>query len=116
MGLPGINARLLTEAFADGDIGYTPLAFKNCGISETTHVVEWSEGVNSGVIQIEAANRSDYAGTWLPLATITFDGSVTPAPKIQEIVITGTHKTFRHRLDGAMPDGTVTTKVVGVIA
>jgi hypothetical protein len=111
--LPGISARLLTEAFEDGAAGYTPLAFKNAGIEQTTHSIEWGEGVQSGVVQIEAADRSDYTGTWTPIATMTFDGSITPAPKVDEIVVSGVHKTFRHRVDGALPDGTVTTVIRG---
>lgn len=111
--LSAISQRLLSEAAAEGDTGTTPPAFRNCGVLETTHLIEWSEGVSSGVVEIETAASEDYAGTWAPVSTVTFDGSETPAPKTEYVRVQGSYGAMRHRISTIVTDGTVTSKIQG---
>lgn len=108
--LGGISQNLLMEAFAEDASVATPPAFQSIGILDTLHCFEWSDGVSSGVVEIEAANNDTYAGTWSPIATITFAGT---APKVDSVPVHGSYKVFRHRISTIVTDGTLTSKIEG---
>lgn len=109
----GISQRLLSEAFVVDDAVATPEAFRHAGCLSTQHHIEWSDGVQIGEVVIETAHKPDYAGTWQPVATVTFDGSVTPAPKTEYVAVPSHYAVFRHRVSLPIEGGTVTTKIEG---
>lgn len=74
------------------------------------HHISWSTGVTSGVVEIECADASTYAGTWAPIATVTFAGT---APKQDYVYSPGRPKAIRHRISTVIGGGTVTTRLVG---
>jgi hypothetical protein len=76
------------------------------------HHVSWSAGVVSGVVEIECADDADYAGTWAPMATVTFSGS---APKQDYVYTPGRPRAIRHRISTVIGGGTVTTRLVGAL-
>lgn len=106
-----IAQKMLSGASVDGDVGVANLAKLGC--EETTHVISWGSGVGAGVVQIEAADSADYAGTWAPVVTMTFDGSTGDAPKQDYARIAGTYAALRHRVDGAIEGGTVDSRIDG---
>lgn len=108
----GINQKLLMEASETDTAAATPQAFRHCGLLSSTHTVEWSDSASSGVVEIEAASSEAYAGTWSPVATVTFSGT---APKVDHVHVPGSYPAFRHRLSQPVTDGTVTTKISGSI-
>lgn len=78
------------------------------------HHIQWASGVVAGELVIECSNDKNYAGTWAPMATITFSGV---APKQDYVYTPGQPKNIRHRITvpvsgGATPS--VTTKLMGV--
>jgi hypothetical protein len=106
-----ISKPLLKEASAENEAVATDL--RRLGTVETTHHIQWNEGVNSGEVVIEAGPSADYTGAWDNVATVTFDGSVTPAPKSTYVRAGGSYGAMRHRISLIVEDGTVTTKIVG---
>ena len=83
---------------------------RGLGTEVTTHYVSWGEGVSSGVVAIETADRPDYDGEWALLESIPFDGV---APKQDVKQINGDFAAIRHRVSTIVTDGTVSTKIVG---
>jgi hypothetical protein len=73
-----------------------------------TAVIEASSGVSAGVVIIEGSNVSGYAGTWLPLVSLTinaasklFEGSISLAngdPLVRYV---------RLRIETAISGGTI---------
>jgi hypothetical protein len=108
-----ISQKLLDGQFAAEDAVATPEPFRYAGTEETTHYIEWGEGVSAGEITIETAPKPAYDGTWAPVATVTFDGSVTPAPKQEYVRVQGQYGAMRHRISSVVLDGTVTTRIEG---
>lgn len=106
-----VSQRMLSAESAEDASVSTGAPFEHAGCVETTHYVEWGDGVASGVVAIEAADGAEYAGTWQRLATVTFTGT---APKVESVRIAGVHRTIRHRVASIVIDGTVTTKLQGV--
>ncbi len=108
-----IGQKLLIEAIAEQDVGVTPRLFRQFAPLTTKHLVEWSEGVSVGEVTIEEAASEDYTGTWAPVAVVTFDGSVTPAPKVDSTNTNANGMAYRHRITLRIEGGTVTTKISG---
>ena len=105
-----ISQYLLKDAFEEDAAGTTPKAFKACGCNETTHYIEWGEGVAAGVVEIESAPRETYTGTWAPISTVTFSGT---APKTDYVRVQGNYAALRHRVSTIVVDGTVSSKITG---
>ena len=76
------------------------------------HHISWGTGVTSGVVEIECADDSSYAGTWAPMATVTFSGT---APKQDYVYTPGRPRAIRHRISTVVANGTVTTRLVGAL-
>ncbi len=108
-----IAQKLLDGAFAVDDAVATPTVFRHLGSINTKHSIEWSEGVNTGEVTIEEADKEDYAGTWAPVTVVTFDGSTTAAPKTEVVNTNADGRAYRHRITGIVEGGTVTTKISG---
>lgn len=108
-----IAQKLLSEQFAVDDAAVTPAVFRHLGSINTKHSIEWAEGVATGEVTIEEADKEDYAGAWALVATVTFDGSVTPAPKVDIVNATANGRAYRHRITGQVEGGSVTTKISG---
>ena len=69
--------------------------------------IEWGAGTSAGVIQIEEAFVSTYAGTWAQLQVVSWAAaSVTDA-----IHLTGVYGAVRTRISTAIVGGTVTTRL-----
>lgn len=111
--LGGINSVLLSGASTADSAGTTTKGFRNSGIVDTTHSIKWGEGVQVGEVTIETAPKETYAGTWTPYSVVTFDGSTTPAPKVETVRIQGVFAAFRHRITQELEGGTVTTVISG---
>lgn len=79
-------------------------------IREAAVYVVWGEGVTSGVVEVETAHDAVYAGTWAPLATVTFSGT---APKQDLVQITGVALSIRTRISTVVAGGTVSTYITG---
>ena len=84
---------------------------RRLGVEETLHTFRWHEGVSVGVVEIEEAPAPDYDGAWMPVQTVTFDGSTTPAPKVQTVRITGSFAALRHRISTPVEDGSVSSRI-----
>lgn len=74
------------------------------------HHISWGTGVVSGAVTIECADVSTYAGTWAPIAVITFSGT---APNQDYAYTPGRPKAIRHRISTVLAGGTVSTSIVG---
>jgi hypothetical protein len=103
-----ISKPLLVNADATDSSGVADL--RRLGTSVTSHYVRWNEGVSSGVVSIETADKPDYDGEWALLKTVTFAGT---APKQDVEQIAGDYSAIRHRISTIVTDGTVSTKIVG---
>lgn len=108
-----IAQRLLSEQFAADDQAATPQIFRHLGSINTKHLIEWAEGVSVGEVTIEQAANETYAGAWSPVAVVTFDGSVTPAPKVDVVDSVSNGLAYRHRITLQVEGGSVTTKLSG---
>jgi len=108
-----ISQKLLDDQFAVDDAVATPDTFRYVGVEDTTHYIEWGDGVSAGEVTIETAPKPAYDGTWAPVAVVTFDGSVTPAPKQEYVRVQGNYGAMRHRITSIVVDGTVTTRIEG---
>jgi hypothetical protein len=81
-----------------------------CGSAEHIAIfIEWSAGGSGGVLSIEEARTSSYAGTWSVLATITQAG----ASQTDVVHMTGAFKAVRARLSTGVTGGTVTVVCQG---
>jgi hypothetical protein len=109
-----IGQRLLDTQAVTGDSGVTSLAFRVSGCEDSTSAIEWSDGVSAGEVTVEFADSPDYAGTWSPLAVITFDNTVV-APKTEYVRHQGCYGAIRHRITAEVLDGTVTTRLRGQV-
>lgn len=89
----------LTSATADETLG-TAVGVARC--RETAAYVDWSAGVISGVVTIETAKTPGYAGTWAPLAVLTFEDT---APKQNIAQITGVQQWVRGRVSTIISGG-----------
>lgn len=71
----------------------------------TAVYVSWSAGTSAGVVTIETAHTSAYAGTWAPLTTVTWAAANTEAV----YQLNGTYESIRTRVSTTVVGGTVTT-------
>lgn len=106
-----IAQKMLDGASVDGDVGIADLSRLGC--EETTHVIDWGLGVQAGVVQIETATSADYTGTWAPVVTMTFDNATGDAPKQDYARVAGDYAVLRHRVDGAIEGGMVSSRIDG---
>lgn len=74
------------------------------------HHINWGTGVISGAVTVECADSAAYAGTWAPIAVVTFSGT---APKQDYVYSPGMPRCIRHRVSTVLAGGTVTTSLVG---
>ena len=72
-------------------------------VQQSVFYVVWSAGVSAGVVQIEAAHREDYTGTWASVGTVTF----ATASTVHRVNVTGVHLALRARISTAVAGGTV---------
>lgn len=104
--------RTLLNAATTGSVTFTPRA----GATPQQgfhHHIQWATGTNAGEVTIECADSSTYAGTWAPMAVVTFSGS---APKEDYVYTPGQPKAIRHRISTTVSGGatpSVTTKLRG---
>jgi hypothetical protein len=105
-----IAQKLLDAKSVDETTGTTPASYKRNGCERVVHTIEWGTGVSAGVVEVEAADSPDYAGTWVPLATFTY---ASGSPKAETLESSGRYGAFRHRISTAIVGGTVTTKIRG---
>ncbi len=76
-----------------------------------THIIEWGTGVTAGVVEIEGCfSSASYAGTWAPVATVTYSSG---SPKAEYVYSASMFPHFRHRISTAIANGTVSTKMAG---
>jgi hypothetical protein len=107
-----ISQKLLDGASAVGATGVTPRGFRDVGVVETVHTVEWSPAVGAGAVVIEAADREDADDdTWARVATVTYGTDRTEAVRVS-----GAYRAFRHRIASIVVDGTVTTRIRGSLS
>ena len=107
--IPAIAQRLLDEASALNDATITPQGFRQSGCIDTVHTMEWSDGVSSGEVVIEAADReTDAAADWAIIATVPYDGTARVMTPIH-----GAYRAFKHRISQPVTDGTVTSRIAG---
>lgn len=71
---------------------------------------DWSSGGSGGVLSIEEAPRSDYAGTWAVIGTISQSG----ASSMDAYHLDGAYGAIRARLTTDITSGTVTVSLLGV--
>lgn len=71
---------------------------------------EWSSGGSGGVLSIEEAPRSDYAGTWAVVGTIT-QGA---ASSVDAYHLEGAYGAIRARFTTNVTGGTATVSLLGV--
>ena len=105
-----------TQVFDDTTIDETksspPVNVSNC--EAVSLIVETSSGVSGGVVKLEGAMSSDYAGTWLELGSIT----TAAASKVYGASVglgatTGFPIKFvRARIETAISGGTVDAYIV----
>jgi hypothetical protein len=75
-------------------------------VREVAIYVTWSSGVTAGQVVIETADTEAYAGTWAPLATLSFGENK------QDIVqMTGAFRAIRARISTDVVGGTVTVRL-----
>lgn len=73
--------------------------------------VEWSAGVDAGVITIEEASATDYSGTWSQVTTVAWvAASSTEFVHIGPAALAA----VRARISTTVTNGTVTVKVRGM--
>lgn len=107
-----IARRMLVDAGNDGDTATVDTS--KLGTVETTHIIEWGVGVAAGVVQIECAGSDDYAGAWAPVVTMTMDPTDgRDCPKADYVRVAGDYPALRHRVDGAIEGGTVSSRTDG---
>lgn len=108
--------RTLLNAATTGSATYTPRA--NAKSQQGFHHhIKWASGTTAGVVKIEVADVSTYAGTWAVVATITNDGS---GNAYEDYAYTpSTPGAFRHRISTTISGGatpSVTTVLIGTPA
>lgn len=114
MGKSAAVDRTILNAVATGSALYTPRA----GATPQQgfhHHINWATNVTAGEVTIECADNSAYAGTWAPMAVVTFSGV---APKQDYVYTPGAPKAIRHRISVTVSGGaspSVTTKLRGSI-
>ncbi len=70
-----VSQRMLDAASTDETA--VAIDLHRVGCERTTHTVEWGAGTSAGVVTIEAAESTAYAGTWHSLATVTWGAEST---------------------------------------
>jgi hypothetical protein len=75
--------------------------------AEHTIYVTWSAGVTAGVVEIETAPSSDYAGTWAAMQTVNW----VSESRVDRFSFTGAFGAVRTRISTAIANGTVTTLI-----
>lgn len=92
-------------------VGETATALlKRLGLTETTHLIKWSDGVTLGEVTIETADDENYPDTWAPLKVVAFTGT---APKQDYVRVPGTYPVLRHRVTSPVDAGTVSSRIDG---
>lgn len=97
----GTPVQLMTAAATGTGTAIGPGTMTQC--RETAFYVVWSSGTGAGVVVIETAHTSTFAGTWAPLATVSW----STANKQDVVQITGAHAAIRPRISTTVTGGTV---------
>jgi len=101
--------KILIDALASQDVvGYVNEA-DIANVTELGFYVEFGAGTGAGVVLIETASNTSYAGTWAVLSTVTWSA----ASKSHYVGVTDALAVVRARIGTAVTGGTVTVKVVG---
>tara|TARA_Y100000310_G_scaffold296953_1_gene329613 strand:+ start:1165 stop:1503 length:339 start_codon:yes stop_codon:yes gene_type:complete len=79
------------------------------GLRHMTVLIEWSAGVSAGVVEVEEASTTTYAGTWSNITTVTTGA----ASSTDAVHIEGSYKALRARISTAITGGTVTVTIFG---
>lgn len=96
-----INAVATDET--TGAVNFTDKVPTSCTI-----YIEWSAGTTSGVVYVEEAYQSSYAGTWSVIQVVNW-----PAATVVDTVHVPTPVgAIRTRIETAIGGGTVTTRAV----
>ena len=78
------------------------------GCKEVAVYIIGSAGVSAGAVQIETADKDDYAGTWAALGS-----PVAVTASTQKIVqLTGNLGAIRARISTTVVDGTVSVRIL----
>lgn len=110
-GATGVYSKIIMDAQSVDETTSTVLTPATVSkFKEMAFYVEWSTGVTAGVVEIETASHEAYAGTWAPVATVTY---ASGAPRSEVVVVHGVGLAFRARISTAVADGTVTVTFVG---
>jgi hypothetical protein len=88
----------------------TAIDVARLGLVETTHYIDWSNGISAGAVIIETASDPLYAGTWAPVQTVTYAAG---SPKQEYVRVQGQYKALRHRISTGTTGGTVSSRIVG---
>jgi hypothetical protein len=106
-----IRKRMLNGEF-DVDVA-AATKVGHLGCQEITHHIEWSDSVAAGTVEIEAAPRAGYTGTWAPVSTVVYSPPDAGGAKTDYVRTAGTYGAMRHRISGIVENGTVSTKIEG---
>ena|SRR3990167_237494 len=105
--VPSIH--ILSGASALNAVGLVPDGRVIGGLIETALYVVFGSGTSAGQVTIEGAHSYDYAGTWAPIATVSW----VSAARVHLVAITGRHLALRARISTAIAGGTVDVWVIG---
>ena len=81
----------------------------NASVGSVVLYVSWSAGCSAGVLVVETAASASYAGTWAPLATVTWSA----ASKTDIVQIIAPVEALRVRISTPISGGTVTVTATG---
>ena len=98
-GVPVVLHAAGSAAAAPGQVLAVPDSFRKHII-----LVKGSAGIASGAVQLEAANESDYAGTWAPIG----GGPVSAVASANTIIeFEGVYNFIRCRISTLIGSGTI---------
>lgn len=103
---PPRQTLLVTQSALNDAVALPNTVIARC--RETAVYVEWSAGTTAGAVKVESASDAAFAGSWAPLATVTWSA----ASKEDIVQITGVHLHLRTRISTAIVGGTVSTWAV----
>lgn len=72
---------------------------------EHTVEIQWATSTSAGAITVETAPSKSYAGTWTPVAVVTYTSG---SPKTESVQWTGYEGAIRARISTTVSGGTVT--------
>lgn len=82
--------------------------------SAATVTIDWSTGVDAGVVTVEVAGSCGYTGTWTSWAVIAFNYGGLTVPRQDQVGINQPVGCVRTRISTTVTTGTVSTTVSAV--